>query len=185
MQPSVHPAREESIILVDADDVATGVGAKTEVHRRGLMHRAISVLVRNASGELLIQRRHPAKYHSGGQWANACCSHPRPGETPLAAAHRRLPEEMGFDCPLIPLFTTHYRATLDNGFIEDEFVHGFGGVYDGPVSPDPAEVSEWRWISLDELSADRRAHPAAYAVWFHHYLDTQGDTIAKWLRNPI
>ena len=174
---------EERIVLVDGDDVATGTGGKTEVHRRGLTHRAISILIRNTRGEMLLQRRNPAKYHSGGLWANACCSHPRPGETALDAAHRRLLEEMGFDCPLTPLFKTHYRAALDNGFIEDEFVHALGGVYDGPIAPAPAEVSEWRWIGLDALTKDRRARPEAYTVWFRHYLDTQGDAIAAWLKS--
>lgn len=176
------PSEPGDIVLVGPDDVETGVGAKTDVHRRGLRHRAISVLIRNPRGELLIQRRSAAKYHSGGLWANACCSHPRPGESPLAAAHRRLPEEMGFDCPLTPLFRTHYRAELDNGFIEDEVVHAFGGTYDGPVKPDPAEVSDHRWISLDALTRDRRAHPDAYTVWFQHYLDAEAAAIAKWLK---
>ncbi|MGA7426335.1 MAG: NUDIX domain-containing protein [Rhodoplanes sp.] len=112
--PAASAGEQYDIVLVDADDVPTGVAAKTEAHRLGLRHRAISVLVRNAAGELLIQRRSEAKYHSGGLWANACCSHPRPGEAALRAAHRRLPEEMGFDCPLVPLFKTHYRALLDN-----------------------------------------------------------------------
>jgi isopentenyl-diphosphate delta-isomerase len=172
----------EDIILVDPDDVPTGIGAKTEVHRRGLRHRAISILIRNSRGELLIQRRSAAKYHSGGLWANACCSHPRPGETPLAAAHRRLPEELGFDCPLTPLFKTHYRAALDNGFIEDEMVHAFGGIYDGAVQPLPAEVSAWRWIGLDALRRDMDARPDAYAVWFRHYLNAEGETIAAWVK---
>ena len=177
-------SEQNDIVLVDADDVPTGLAAKTEVHRLGLRHRAISILVRNPSGELLIQRRSQAKYHSGGLWANACCSHPRPEEAALHAAHRRLAEEMGFDCPLVPLFKTHYRALLENGYVEDEVVHAFAGAYDGPVAPDPAEVSEWRWIGFDALARDRRARPHAYAVWFRHYLDAHGDVIAAWLRRP-
>jgi isopentenyl-diphosphate delta-isomerase len=170
------------IVLVDRNDVPTGVAAKTDVHRAGLRHRAISIFVHNAAGELLIQRRSEAKYHSGGLWANACCSHPRPGEAALHAAHRRLPEEMGFDCPLVPLFKTHYRAVLDNGYIEDEVVHAFAGIYDGPVAPDPVEVSEWRWIKFDALARECRARPQAYAVWLRHYLNAHGDAIATWLR---
>lgn len=178
----IESSDEERLVLVDLDDAPVGVGTKTDVHRRGLTHRAISILVRNALGELLLQRRSLAKYHSGGLWANACCSHPRPGESALDAAHRRLPEEMGFDCALAPLFKTHYRAALDNGFIEDEVVHAFGGAYDGPVAPAPAEVSAWRWVAFDELLADRRARPDAYAVWFRHYLDAEGDAITAWLK---
>jgi isopentenyl-diphosphate delta-isomerase len=179
---AVETSEQNEIVLVDADDTETGVGTKTDVHRLGLRHRAISVLVRNASGELLIQRRSLAKYHSGGLWANACCSHPRPGEAAVDAAHRRLSEEMGFDCLLKPLFKTHYRALLDNGFVEDEVVHAFAGAYDGPIAPDPTEVSEWRWVAFDALADDRRARPEAYAVWLQHYLDAHGDVIAGWLK---
>jgi isopentenyl-diphosphate delta-isomerase len=171
----------DAIILVDADDLEIGVAEKVDVHRRGLRHRAISALVRNAGGDLLLQRRNLSKYHSGGLWANACCSHPRPGESPLDAARRRLMEEMGVDCPLEPLFTTHYRAAVSNGFIEDEIVHAFGGTYDGPVSPDPAEVSEWRWIALADLMVDQSAHPDVYTVWFRHYLRAHQREIADWL----
>ena len=179
---AVETSEQNDIVLVDADDTETGVGTKSDVHRLGLRHRAISVLVRNASGELLIQRRSLAKYHSGGLWANACCSHPRPGEAALDAAHRRLAEEMGFDCLLKPLFKTHYRALLDNGFVEDEVVHAFAGAYDGPIAPDPSEVTEWRWVTFEALTHDRRARPEAYAVWLQHYLDAHGDVIAGWLR---
>src|SRR5580704_18798773 len=79
----------DHLILVDADDVAQGIAPKMEVHRRGLKHRAISALVRNRAGEMLLHQRNAVKYHSGGLWTNACCSHPRPGEPTGDAAHRR------------------------------------------------------------------------------------------------
>ena len=69
-------ADNDPVILVDADDVQVGTAGKLDAHRRGLKHRAISVLVRNAKGEFLLQRRSFAKYHSGGLWTNACFSHP-------------------------------------------------------------------------------------------------------------
>jgi isopentenyl-diphosphate delta-isomerase len=171
----------DSVILVDAGDVQIGTAEKLDAHRRGLKHRAISVLVRNGEGALLLQRRSGDKYHSGGLWANACCSHPLPGESAALAARRRLGQEMGVDCALEPLFVTHYRANVSNDLIEDEVVHVFGGRYDGPVRPDPAEVSEWKWIALAELKADMRAHPQAYAVWFRHYLTEHAEPIAQWL----
>src|ERR1041384_7692872 len=93
-------ADTDPVILVDADDVAIGTAGKLDAHQRGLRHRAISVLVRNSRGEFLLQQRNPAKYHSGGLWTNACCSHPRPGEAVKADAQRRLPEEMGPELPL-------------------------------------------------------------------------------------
>jgi len=79
-------ADNDPVILVDADDVQVGTAGKLDAHQRGLKHRAISVLVRNGSGKFLLQRRNPAKYHSGGLWTNACCSHPLPGESAESVA---------------------------------------------------------------------------------------------------
>ena len=171
----------DPIVLVDADDVPQGVAPKIEVHQRGLKHRAISVLVRNHSGDMLVHRRSAAKYHSGGLWTNACCSHPRPGEAADMAARRRLGEEMGIDIVLAPLFTAHYRAAVSNGYIEDEVVHVFGGVYDGPVSPDPTEVAEWKWMALRDLAADLAGRPDLYTIWFRHYFAKHHDEIAAWM----
>jgi len=171
----------DSVILVDADDVAIGTAEKLDAHRRGLMHRAISVLVRNSRGEFLLQRRAAGEYHSGGLWANACCSHPLPDENAADAARRRLGQEMGIDCALTPLFKTHYRAGVSDQLTEDEMVHVFGGQYDGPAKPDPSEVSEWKWTTLSELERDMRTRPNAYAVWFRHYMTNHGDAIARWL----
>jgi isopentenyl-diphosphate Delta-isomerase len=130
---------------------------------------------------MVVQRRNPAKYHSGGLWTNACCSHPRPGETVGDAAQRRLAEEMGIRCDVKPLFTAHYRAAVSNGYIEDEVVHAFGGTYDGPISPDPAEVSEWKWVASGALAQDISRRPEIYTVWFRHYFRAHADVIAAWL----
>jgi isopentenyl-diphosphate delta-isomerase len=171
----------DSVILVDADDATLGSAEKLDAHRRGLTHRAVSALVRNPRGQMLLQRRAAGKYHSAGQWTNACCSHPRPDETALTAVHRRLQEEMGVDCALAPLFITHYRSAVSNDLIEDEIVHVFGGLHDGAIAPDPAEVSEWKWIAFVDLAADMQARPESYTVWFRHYLREQGRRIAAWL----
>jgi isopentenyl-diphosphate delta-isomerase len=169
------------VVLVDDDDVAVGTAGKLEAHQRGVKHRAISALVRNSKGEFLLQRRSAAKYHSAGQWTNACCSHPQPGESTADAAHRRLKEEMGFSCTLAPMFIMHYRADVPGGLIENELVHVFGGTYDGRIVPDPAEVGEWKWVTREELEADLRANPEAYTVWFRQYLTKHRARIASWL----
>jgi isopentenyl-diphosphate delta-isomerase len=171
----------DHLILVDGDDVPQGIAPKMEVHRRGLKHRAISALVRNRAGEMLLHQRNGVKYHSGGLWTNACCSHPRPGETTPDAARRRLAEEMGIHCPLEPLFVAQYRAAVSNGYIEDEVVHVFGGTYDGEVKPDPGEVADIRWITLDALIDDLARNPEHYTVWFHHYLREHIAQITPWM----
>src|SRR5947209_8683844 len=93
----------EEVILVDSGDNEIGVAEKLEAHRRGDLHRAFSVMVWDTRGRLLLQRRHIGKYHSGGLWTNSCCGHPRPGETPIEAAVRRLDEEMRVICDLVPI----------------------------------------------------------------------------------
>jgi len=60
-------------------------------------------------------------------------------------------------------------------------VHVFGGRHDGPSKPDPAEVSEWKWISYPDLIADMRMHPEAYTVWFRQYVDAHGDMLKNWI----
>ena len=87
----------ERVVLVDENDNELGTMEKMEAHQKGLLHRAFSVFIFNKNGEMLLQQRSLRKYHSGGLWTNACCSHPRKDETPIDAAHRRLKEEMGFE----------------------------------------------------------------------------------------
>jgi isopentenyl-diphosphate delta-isomerase len=178
-------AAEDSVVLVDLKDSEVGLAGKLDAHRRGLTHRAISVFIRNSAGALLMQRRAAGKYHSGGLWANACCSHPLPAENAAAAAQRRLAQEIGIECALQPLFRTHYRAPVSGGLIEDEVVHVFGGRYDGPVKPDPAEVSETRWIGLPELDRDLQARPDQYAPWLHHYMRAHREAIAQWMAGAL
>ncbi len=161
----------ETVILVDRKDNSTGTEEKMKAHEEGVLHRAFSVLVFNKDGELLIQRRALTKYHSPGMWSNTCCSHPRPGEKTIDAAHRRLKEEMGFDCELKEAFSFVYRAGFGNGLTEHEYDHVFIGRYDGEIRPSPEEVSEYRWISIEQLKEEIRKNPEGYTPWLKIILD--------------
>lgn len=161
--------RRERIVLVDDRDKGVGTAPKLDAHRRGLLHRALSVVVRDREGRLLLQKRHARKYHSGGLWTNTCCSHPRPGEAVADAAARRLQEEMGFSCPLLPLTRLIYRAEVGPGMVEHEFVHVFAGLFEGPVRPDPREADGFAWTTPEALAADLRAAPERYTAWFRTY----------------
>ena len=94
----------DQLILVDEQDNPVGTCEKMEAHRQGLLHRAFSVFIFDAQGRMLLQQRALSKYHSGGLWTNACCSHPFPGEDNLTAAQRRLQEEMGVTTSLNKAF---------------------------------------------------------------------------------
>lgn len=156
----------EQVILVDASDNEIGTEEKIAAHRAGKLHRAFSVFVFNSRGQMLLQKRALGKYHSGGLWTNACCSHPRPGELNVAAARRRLKEEMGFDCPLRKVHSFVYRAPYDNGLTEHEYDHVFVGQFDGIPKPDLAEVEEWKWVDIVWLMHDIEARPEKYTAWF-------------------
>lgn len=157
---------KELVVLVDESGHELGTATKLSVHFSGKLHRAVSVFVFDGEGRMLLQRRAAGKYHSGGLWSNTCCGHPRPGETPAAAAHRRLREEMGFRCPLVPASSFVYHAALENGLIEHEHDDVFVGRFDGTPVPCPQEVEDWRWVTADELIADVADHPSRYSAWF-------------------
>ena len=139
---------------------------KLEAHQKGVLHRAFSIFIFNSAGEMLLQQRADEKYHSGGLWTNACCSHPAPGESNIDAAHRRLAEEMGFDTELQPAFHFIYKAGFDNGLTEHEFDHVFTGIYDGDVLPDPAEVKDHCFIKMATLREHIQLYPHQYSAWF-------------------
>lgn len=157
---------QEHVILVNASDEPLGTMEKMEAHEKALLHRAFSVFIFDAEGRMLLQRRALSKYHSGGLWTNACCSHPREGESAMEAAHRRLQEEMGFDCELEKRFHFIYKAELDQGLTEHELDHVFTGVYEGVMNLNPDEVAEARYISMAELDRELEEDPERFTEWF-------------------
>ena len=157
---------DDLVVLVDPSDRRTGTMAKMAAHREGALHRAVSVFVLNAHGELLLQKRASSKYHSGGLWSNTCCGHPRPGEASRQAAVRRLSDEMGIVCALAALGTVAYRVEVPPGLIENEIVHLFAGRSDLVPRLDPAEAEDWRWQALDQIATDMARDGASYTAWF-------------------
>jgi isopentenyl-diphosphate delta-isomerase len=170
---------EERLILVDENNRATGVGTKTHIHRAGLLHRAFSIFIVDGKGRILLQRRSREKYHSGGLWANSCCGHPRPGERTLTAARRRLTEELGIGAPLTFGFFSRYRAELDGGMQENEYVYVYFGPLTAPPDPDPAEVSEVELVSADDIARGIAGKPDRYVYWLRHYFTNHGSEIAR------
>lgn len=153
------------VLLVDAGDRPLGLADKLDAHRQGRLHRAFSVFVFDAAGRTLLQRRAAGKYHSGGLWSNACCSHPLATPALPVQARARLREEMGVDCPLRLVDHLVYAAPVAADLSEHEFDHVLCGRSDARPRPDPAEVMDWRWLEWDALEADLRAHPGQYTAW--------------------
>lgn len=156
----------EKLILVDTEDREIGQMEKMEGHRRGALHRAFSVLIYNSKGQMLIQKRATSKYHSGGLWSNACCSHPKPDETMEEAVERRLREELNIK--LKPRFSHKfiYKVSFPNNLIEHEYDHVYIGTYDGEPKANKEEIADWKYISIEELKKDIKKNPDQYSHWF-------------------
>jgi isopentenyl-diphosphate delta-isomerase len=158
---------EEQVVLVDATDSFLGTMGKTAAHEQGVLHRAISIILTNSQGEMLIQQRAMTKYHWAGIWSNAVCSHPRLHESYREAAQRRLKEELGIDTALKEEFSFIYKALdAESGLTEHEYDTVFSGIYEGPIPFNPEEVAAVRWIAPAALEAEIEATPEKFSFWF-------------------
>lgn len=168
------------LILVDENDKQVGTAEKMEAHLNGgKLHRAFSIFVFNDKGETLLQKRAMTKYHSKGKWSNTCCSHPYVGDTLLGAAHRRLKEEMGFDCDLEEAFSFIYHADVGNGLTENEFDHVVFGRFNGKPNINKNEASDYKWIDLKSLKSDLGKNPDNYTPWVRICIDKVIDAYNK------
>ncbi|MBR6272542.1 MAG: isopentenyl-diphosphate Delta-isomerase [Bacteroidales bacterium] len=156
----------EHVVLVNEQDQQIGIMEKMAAHIVPRLHRAFSIFIFNSKGELLLQQRALSKYHSPGLWTNTCCSHPCDGETLAQATSRRLMEEMGMQCDMHEVFTFIYKAPVGLGLIEHEFDHVWFGQSDEVPQINTAEVASWKYMRLEDLRADIKAHPELYTEWF-------------------
>jgi isopentenyl-diphosphate delta-isomerase len=154
------------VILVNEHDQEVGRCEKMLAHKEGLLHRAFSIFLFNAEGEMLLHRRALAKYHSGGLWTNACCSHPMPGIPIEYTLQEKLQQEMGLQCPIEFVFSFLYKAALDNDLTEHELDHVFVGEFNGLPNPNPEEVEDWRFFSISEISDLMISQPEMFTEWF-------------------
>lgn len=159
------------VILVDENDKKIGEAEKLEAHQQALLHRAFSVFIFHYNAdetlELLLQQRHPDKYHCGGLWTNSCCSHPQPGETTLDAAERRTFEELGIHVGLKEVGEFIYKAEFDNGLTEYEYDHVLiGFVNSKQLKVNEEEISAVEWIDLEKLAGEINNEARIFTPWF-------------------
>ena len=155
-----------NVILVNLEDSPIGTMDKLEAHQKGALHRAYSIFLFNDKNEILLQKRASDKYHSSNLWTNTCCSHPAPGEHLTTSAQNRLSQEMGITTSLRSLFSFIYKTEFENGLIENELDHILIGKFNAPPLPNPLEVSDWRYASLEEISKEIEDAPESYTFWF-------------------
>jgi len=158
--------KKDQVVLVNESDESIGIMEKIEAHKKGLLHRAFSVFIFDSNGKMLLQQRSADKYHGAHLWTNACCSHPLPGEQLIAAAQRRLQEELGFTTEIAEVFSFIYKAQVENNLVEYEFDHIFAGQYEGKILPDPNEVSDFYYETMGQIKNEIQTSPEKFTAWF-------------------
>ena len=173
----VSPPTTDEVVLVDDDDITIGRCEKLAAHLTpGLRHRAFSVVLFDEHDRLLLQRRAASKYHFGGRWSNSCCGHPRPGEDIIAAAGRRVAEELGVHVVLNEISRFEYRAEDPaSGLVEHEIDHVMrGSAFGARLGPDPAEIDAWHWIDKPSLDRWMSSRPNDFTPWFATVMQNVG-----------
>lgn len=164
----------DQVILVDEHDQEIGTMEKLEAHRKGVLHRAFSVVLFNDNGEMLLQRRASHKYHSGGLWTNTCCSHPQPSESVVEGARRRLKEELGIvNDELTVVDHILYKVEFENGLTEHEYDYVLTGKWNDDPDLNLQEADAFRWITLTALSEEVSKEPEKFTYWFRYLITHQ------------
>lgn len=166
-------SQPEEVILVDTDNNVIGYMEKMKAHKQKILHRAFSLFLINDKNEILLQKRASTKYHSPNLWTNTCCSHPRKNEKLENAVSRRTFEELGINIANHKnIFDFVYEAKLEFDLWENEFDHVFickQNLLKIPFSEE--EISEVRWMKLDDIISDRNTNESIYTSWFKIILD--------------
>lgn len=157
----------ELLICVDEDDNVVDYKTKVDCHAgKALLHRAFSIFIFNADGELLVQQRSDEKPLWPLFWSNSCCSHPRKGETVEEAAYRRLKEELDLETDLKYLYKFQYYVPYNEEGSEREICSVFLGKTSEKPTVNSREVANWKWMSPDEVDHEMKQNPDKYSPWF-------------------
>jgi isopentenyl-diphosphate Delta-isomerase len=123
----------------------------------GILHLAISVQLVDRAGNWLVQQRAASKRLFAGRWANSCCTHPRPDESPADAARRCIRQELGIDAPDLDEAGqfTYRAADPASGLVEHEVDRVLVGrlAEEGDITPNPAEVAAFGWFPFDRAAS--------------------------------
>ncbi len=157
----------ELVVLVDDQNNPIGTADKDTVHTKDTpLHRAFSLFLLNSKNQVLLTKRASTKKTFPGVWTNTVCGHPAPGESSVAAAKRRLQDELGITVDTIEeVAPFRYRVADVNGIVENEICPICICQYDGDPKPNPEEVEDWRWMDWNLFLREANDNPMAYSPW--------------------
>ena len=151
---------EEIFDVVNERDEVIGQQPRSEVHRLGLMHRAVHVLVFNAAGQVFLQKRSMKKDRQPGLWDSSASGHVDAGEDYDACAVRELGEEIGLQLRATPkrLFKLVACAETDQ-----EHVWVYRCEAEGPFRLQPEEIERGGWFAAAEVTRWMAERPEDFA----------------------
>lgn len=184
---------KNELIHVNTNDQVVGYGEKISTHKAGLLHRAFSLFIYSKNDKkFLLQKRSIEKYHSGGKWSNACCSHPYRNETWYESLQRSVSDELnltldihkGINCNS----KTEPQYIDDNLFFAGTFMyysdykelseHEFDYVFIYVMNYDKqninfneSEVSAIEWLTLSDIDEWIEKQPNDFSSWFNNALN--------------
>lgn len=152
--------QEEIFDVVNGQDEVIGRQPRGEVHRLGLMHRAVHVLVFNPTGQVFLQKRSMSKDRQPGLWDSSASGHLNAGEDYDACAVRELGEELGLHLNIPPrrLFKLAACAKTDQ-----EHVWVYRCESEGPFRLHPAEIERGDWFAPEQVTRWMEERPQELA----------------------
>jgi isopentenyl-diphosphate delta-isomerase len=159
----MNPEREEWFDVVNWRDEVIGRELRSDVHARGLWHRAVHVLVFDGMGRVFLQKRSMRKDLSPGLWDSSCSGHLDAGEDYDAAVVRELGEELGITSAVAPERWYRLNACAETGW---EFVWVYRLRHDGPFVLHPDEIERGEWVEPAQLAQRMTARPEDYCPSF-------------------
>ena len=159
--------KEEIFDVVNERDEVIGRQPRSEVHRLGLMHRAVHVLVFNAAGQVFLQKRSMKKDRQPGVWDSSASGHVDSGEDYGACAVRELREEIGLQLMEAPLRLFKLAASAET---DQEHVWVYRCQAEGPFRLDTDEIERGGWFEAGEVTRWMAERPedfasALLAIW--------------------
>jgi isopentenyldiphosphate isomerase len=155
--------KEEIFDVCNERDEVIGQRTRAEIHRLGLQHRAVHVLVFNARGEVFLQKRSMAKDTFPGAWDSSAAGHLDSGEDYDACAIRELREEIGLAIDQAPQRLFKLAACPETG---QEHVWVYKHQCEGPFCLNAAEIECGGWFSPEHVDCWLREKPHEFASAF-------------------
>ena len=159
-QNSIFSMSEEIFDVVNELDEVVGRERRSEVHRTGLKHRAVHVLMFNGRGDVFLQKRSMSKDTPPGVWDSSASGHLDCGEGYDSCAVREVREELGYELQCVPERVLKIDACEETG---QEFVWIYRCQSEGPFVMHPEEIEDGRWFARDHVSKWMQERPEEFA----------------------